>query len=168
MKDNGRASVRLPAASSPAPAAGHAVTHVRFEEDNEDRFVVAGSDDYAAVVDQGHRVWILEIWVHPDRRGHGRAAALLEAVIAHYPGRVLALSAEPFSWADGEREPARLDAGELAAWYARHGFRRTGGHRMRRLPSAAATPRQPASATPQPACAPPRRRRPSRPGAPAR
>ena len=113
-------------------SAPHAVTHERFDEENEDRFELAGHAGYATAIDQGHRVWILELCVDPDRRGHGRATALLEAVIAHYAGRVLALSAEPITIT--KHEPAGPSADHLATWYARHGFQRDSGHRMTRLP----------------------------------
>jgi hypothetical protein len=131
-----RAAVPPPDASSQALSAAHPVTHQRDDEENEDRFELAGSDGYAIAVDQGYRVWILEFWVPPGQRGDGRATALLEAVIAHFPGRVLALSAEPFRWDDDE--PAGLAADDLAAWYARHGFSSDGQrHQMTRRPGTA-------------------------------
>jgi GNAT superfamily N-acetyltransferase len=111
-------------------SASHTVIHERFEDENEDRFELAGRAGYATAIDQGRQVWIAELWVHPDRCGQGRATALLEAVIAHYAGRVLALSAEPFGMT--EDGAAGLSADQLAAWYARHGFRRNEGHRMTR------------------------------------
>jgi GNAT superfamily N-acetyltransferase len=104
---------------------GHAMPVV-FEDENEDRFELPGGIAYATVTDQGHQVWILELWVQPGQRGHGHAATLLEAVISHYPGRVLALSAEPFGEVQG------LSATQIAGWYARHGFRRWDGHLMTR------------------------------------
>jgi GNAT superfamily N-acetyltransferase len=111
-------------------SAAHPVTHERFAEENEHRFELAGHAGYATAIDQGHWVWIAELWVHPDRRGDGCATALLEAVIAHYAGRVLALSADPFAATNDEA--AGLTAGQLAAWYARHGFRPGAGQRMTR------------------------------------
>jgi GNAT superfamily N-acetyltransferase len=113
-------------------SAPHAVTYERFDAENEDRFKLAGHAGYATAIDQGYRVWILELWVDPDRRGHGCATALLEAVIARYAGRVLALSAEPITITN--HEPAGPSADLLAAWYTRHGFQRDTGHRMTRLP----------------------------------
>jgi GNAT superfamily N-acetyltransferase len=113
----------------------HVVTHERFDEENEDRFELAGDAGYAAATDQGHLVWILELWVDPDSRGQGRAAALLEAVLTHYAGRMVGLSAEPFTVTDHEQ--AGLSADQLAAWYARHGFQREAGCRMTRLPGGA-------------------------------
>jgi GNAT superfamily N-acetyltransferase len=110
----------------------HAVTHERFDEENEDRFELAGNAGYATATDQGHQVFLLELWVDPGHRGQGRGTALLEAVIAHYEGRVLALSAEPFTTAS--HKPAGLSADQLAAWYTRRGFQRHSGHRMARLP----------------------------------
>ena len=110
----------------------HAVTHKRFDEENEDRFELPGNAGYATATGQGRQVWLLELWVDPGQRGQGHATALLEAVIAHYQGRMLALSAEPFSRADDE--PPGLPAGQLAAWYARHGFEEAGGYLMRRRP----------------------------------
>ena len=113
-------------------SAPHGVTHERFDDENEDRFELAGNAGYATAIDQGPRVWILELWVNPEHRGQGGATALLEAVIAHYAGRVLALSAEPITMTN--HEPAGPSADQLAAWYTRHGFQRDGGHRMTRLP----------------------------------
>ena len=115
-------------------SAPHGVTHERFDDENEDRFELAGNAGFATATDQGHRVWILELWVNPEHggRGQGRATALLEAVIAHYAGRVLALSAEPITMTN--HEPAGPSADELAAWYTRHGFQRDSGHHMTRLP----------------------------------
>jgi hypothetical protein len=136
-------------ASSQALSAAHPVTHQRDDEENEDRFELAGSDGYATVVDQGYRVWILEFWVPPGQRGDRHATALLEAVIAHFTGRVLALSAEPFRWDDDE--PPGLDAAQLAAWYARHGFSSDGQrHQMTRLPGTTCSPPQPTTVSPQP------------------
>jgi ribosomal protein S18 acetylase RimI-like enzyme len=125
--------------------ARHGVTHERFDDENEDRFELAGNAGYATATDQGHRVWILELWVNPEDggRGQGRATALLEAVIDHYAGRVLALSAEPM-WTRTDDEPAGLSADELAAWYARHGFQPDSGHHMTRLPGDRRAKRAPA------------------------
>lgn len=88
---------------------GPAVTHERFDEENEDRFELAGCAGYATAADLGHEVWILEIWVDPDHRGRGGATALLEAMIAHYPGRELALSADPFRMPDHDRPGLSAD-----------------------------------------------------------
>src|SRR5208282_3935042 len=92
-------------------SAPHGVTHERFDDENEDRFELAGNAGYATAIDQGPRVWILELWVNPEHRGQGGATALLEAVIAHYAGRVLALSAEPITMTN--HEPAGPSADQL-------------------------------------------------------
>lgn len=109
---------------------GVTVAFERFEELNEDRFELPAGAGFATVVDQGHRVWLMELWVHPGRRGCGLASVLLAAVLAGYPGRVIALAAEPFRWADDEAPG--LPADELASWYARHGFRPGPGDYMER------------------------------------
>jgi GNAT superfamily N-acetyltransferase len=118
-----------------------AISHEHCPELNEERFDLyrgGRSVGYATTIDCGHEVWIAELCVDPDHRRHGLATTLLEAIFSRHAGRVLALAAEPFELS--ERRPARstemLSADELAAWYARHGFRRDGGTRMVRRPAA--------------------------------
>lgn len=121
------------------------IAHMRYPELNEERFdlqIGGGSVGYAATIDCGHEIWIAELWVHPGHRGQGLAASLLDAVFARHVGHVLALAPEPFEEHDrtGAPAPAGPTADELAAWYARLGFRRDGASRMVRLAGIAAVP----------------------------
>jgi GNAT superfamily N-acetyltransferase len=109
-----------------------AVTRDYCPEENEEHFEIPGTgeqaDAYANVIDCGHELWIAEICVRPGRRGDGLGSVLLRAVIDRHGSRPIALSAEPFDPAPPPRPG--LDAGQLTAWYERHGFRRDGVHRM--------------------------------------
>ncbi|MFD6471351.1 GNAT family N-acetyltransferase [Streptomyces goshikiensis] len=82
----------------------------------------------------GETVWISSIVILPDKRGHGYASLLLDAVLAHFPDITIGLAANPLPSPKGG-----LDRGQLQAWYGRHGFApapmRGDPHRMIRLPS---------------------------------
>ncbi|UQA96717.1 GNAT family N-acetyltransferase [Streptomyces halobius] len=124
------------AATMPAPVL------VCETDDNEtwlllrlgDRFV-----GYLDVIDCGDELWVMEVGVHPDHRGHGHGTRLLKALLDGNPGSQIALSCGSFApghvW---RRAPEGLTDPVLAAWYARHGFRLEpddeDGRRMVRLP----------------------------------
>jgi GNAT superfamily N-acetyltransferase len=84
------------------------------------RYWLPGYTGYALVADCGGRDWLVELWVRPGYRGEGRAAVLLREVLAVSAGRELELDVCPFRLENSE--PGGLDASQLAAWYARHGF----------------------------------------------
>ncbi|MFZ3557123.1 GNAT family N-acetyltransferase [Streptomyces sp. BH055] len=79
---------------------------------------------YLDVVDCGDELWVMEIGVRPEHRGRGHAARLLRTLIEEHPRDQIALSCGSFSpdhvW---KGAAAGLADEQLAAWYARHGFR---------------------------------------------
>lgn len=80
-------------------------------------------------------VWIMELAVHPENRGHGLATRLLTAVIDRLGGQDLELSASPFT-PDWKPADQGLDREQLLAWYGRHGFQaaenpQESGHMLR-------------------------------------
>ena len=112
-------------------SAPHGVTHERF--DNETKTARTGRQSRLPEGDRRGPLGVdPRIVGEAGTSRQGGATALLEAVVAHYPGRVLALSAEPITMTN--HEPAGPSADQLAAWYTRQRLQRDSGHRMTRLP----------------------------------
>jgi GNAT superfamily N-acetyltransferase len=60
-------------------------------------------------------LWLTAVWVHPDRRGHGWATALLRTVVREWGCEPLYLRVEPYT-------DRPLNAAALTAFYGRFGF----------------------------------------------
>jgi ribosomal protein S18 acetylase RimI-like enzyme len=77
------------------------------------------SRGYAVVVRRQQRtLWVTSLWVHPEQRQQGYAAALLRAVVSEFGDEPLYLEVAPYS-------DRPLDAAALEALYARFDFRMT-------------------------------------------
>lgn len=112
-----------------------AVDRIWQPEESQWRFdlLVGGAHaGLAEVIVLDHDVRLADLWIRPAYRGRGFARHLLADVLAAMGDRDMTLSAEPFEYPDQPPGPA-LTGGQLAAWYARHGFQPTGtGHMMHR------------------------------------
>ncbi|MER6982601.1 GNAT family N-acetyltransferase [Streptomyces carpinensis] len=79
---------------------------------------------YLQVIDCGHELWVMEIGVHPEHRGHGHGTRLLRALLDENPSAQIAGSCGSFApdhvW---RRARTGMPDTALAAWYERHGFR---------------------------------------------
>ncbi|WP_405968896.1 GNAT family N-acetyltransferase (plasmid) [Streptomyces sp. NBC_00015] len=118
----------MPKSAVPAAADTYALTRETVDEANEAWLLLHDGDlliAFVDIIDCGHELWITDIAVHPDYRGHGLASRLLNAVIHENPGSDIALSCcaitvDLWEWPKGI---AGLPTEALAAWYARYGFR---------------------------------------------
>lgn len=74
-------------------------------------------------------VWLDEVYVHPDYRGHGIAHQLMNGALAHHAGQEIRLKADPYTKED-ERPGAPADG--LKTFYRQHGFEDHGGRMVRK------------------------------------
>jgi hypothetical protein len=63
-------------------------------------------------------LWLTDLWVKAEKRGEGRATALLRAALADWGHRVIYLEVVPYT-----DKPRNVE--ELTALYGRYGFRPT-------------------------------------------
>jgi GNAT superfamily N-acetyltransferase len=114
---------------------------------SEDRLSKRGSFDYSHFTEGGRdifdahnngknigyvttdrkpdHVWLDEVYVHPDARGHGIARQLMQNALDYHQGKEIRLKPEPYGDASGASEEA------LRRLYRGYGFSDSGPHMVR-------------------------------------